>query len=90
MTAPSSLTSPTPATDAGATPPSGRRGRAWAWTGVAAGVLGIASMEASMRLGQGWEQTAGDPDAIVADLAGRVPTLLVFHTVTVLCALLVL
>ncbi len=73
---------------AGHAAPTARRPRAWAVTGAAAGLLGAASMEASMRLGENWEQTAGDPDAIVADLAGRIPTLLVFHTATVLAAVL--
>src|SRR5690606_33755115 len=68
--------------------PAARRPKAWAFTGAAAGLLGIASMEASMRVGANWQQTAGDPDAIVADLAGQIPTLLVFHTTTVLAALL--
>ncbi|KRC42076.1 hypothetical protein [Oerskovia sp. Root22] len=67
-----------------------RTSRAWAWTGVAAGVLGIVSIQASMALGANWEQTAGDADAIVADLAGKTSTLLVFHTATVLVAILVL
>lgn len=67
-----------------------RTSRAWAWTGVAAGVLGIVSIQASSALGASWEQTAGDADAIVADLAGKTSTLLVFHTATVLVAILVL
>ena len=64
--------------------------RAWAWTGVAAGVLGLVSIQSSMALGVNWEETAGDADAIVADLAGRTGTQLVFHTATIACALLVL
>ena len=82
-------TSVTPGTDLAHGHPA-RASRAWAWTGVAAGVLGIVSIQASMALGANWEQTAGDADAVVADLAGKTPTLLVFHTATVLVALLVL
>jgi hypothetical protein len=43
-----------------------------------------------MALGVNWEETAGDADAIVADLAGRTGTQIVFHTATIACALLVL
>ncbi|MBX9245724.1 hypothetical protein ICW40_13015 [Actinotalea ferrariae] len=92
--APSPTSAPAPAAGTDAAPAaaratsSGRRPRAWAVTGAVAGLLGAVSMEASMRLGENWEQTAGDPDAIVADLAGRIPTLLVFHTATVLAAVL--
>lgn len=64
--------------------------RAWATTGVVAGLLGITSIQASGALSANWLETAGDPEAIVADLADRVPTLLLFHTSTVLCMVLVL
>jgi hypothetical protein len=70
--------------------PRPRTPRAWAWTGVAAGALALVGMQASMAVGQNWEATAGDADAVVADLGTRVPTLLVFHTATILSALLVL
>lgn len=85
----SSLTAPSPVA-------SSRRGarpgaaRAWAWTGVAAGVLGITSIQASMALGSNWAEVAGDADAMVADLGTRTGTLLLFHTTTIVCALLVL
>ncbi|WP_454042097.1 hypothetical protein [Cellulosimicrobium sp. Marseille-Q8652] len=84
------LTAPSPLATEAARRPRGSSPRAWAWTGLAAGILGLVSMESSMRLGQNWEETAGDADAIVADLAGRTGTMLVFHTATIVCALLVL
>ncbi|MCB7135569.1 hypothetical protein [Cellulosimicrobium marinum] len=64
--------------------------RAWAWTGAAAGVLGLVSVQSSMAFGANWEETAGDADAIVADMAGRLGSQIVFHTATIACALLVL
>jgi hypothetical protein len=70
--------------------PRPRTPRAWAWTGVAAGALALVGMQASMAVGQNWEATAGDAEAVVADLGTRVPALLVFHTATILSALLVL
>jgi hypothetical protein len=70
--------------------PRPRTPRAWAWTGVAAGALAMAGIQASMAVGVNWEAVAGDPDAIVADLGTRTTELLVFHTATILSALLVL
>ncbi|KGM14666.1 membrane protein, partial [Actinotalea fermentans ATCC 43279 = JCM 9966 = DSM 3133] len=64
--------------------------RAWAATALLAGLTGIVSIQASMALSVNWTEVAGDPDAIVADLAERVPTLLVFHTATALCTVLLL
>lgn len=64
--------------------------RAWAGTSLLAGLAGIVSIQASMALSVNWVEVAGDPDAIVADLAERVPTLLVFHTATALCMVLLL
>ncbi len=86
----SSLTAPSPLAGEPARRARAATPRAWAWTGVAAGVLGLVSIQASMAFGAGWEETAGDPDAIVADLAGRGATQVVFHTATIACALLVL
>ncbi|WP_265522814.1 hypothetical protein [Oerskovia flava] len=77
-----------PTTSTSATAP--RTRRAWAWTGVAGGVLGLVSVLSSMMLGMNWEATAGDPDAIVADLGTRLGTLLIFHTATAAAAVLVL
>lgn len=62
--------------------------RGWALAGIAAGVTGLVGIQASMALGVNWEQTAGDADAIIADLSGRTATLLLFHTATILSALL--
>jgi hypothetical protein len=70
--------------------PRPRTPRAWAWTGVAAGALAMAGIQASMAVGVNWEAVAGDPDAIVADLGTRTTELLVFHTATIAAALLVL
>jgi hypothetical protein len=67
-----------------------RTPRAWAWTGVAAGALGIVGIQATMALSANWEETAGDADAIVADLGTLTTELLVFHTATIFSALLVL
>jgi hypothetical protein len=70
--------------------PRPRTPRSWAWTGVAAGALAMAGIQASMAVGVNWEAVAGDPDAIVADLGTRTTALLVFHTATIAAALLVL
>jgi len=86
----SSLTAPSPLAGEPARRARGTSPRAWAWTGVVAGVLGLVSIQTSMALGVNWEETAGDADAIVEDLAGRLGTQLVFHTATIACALLVL
>lgn len=63
-------------------------GRAWALSGVAAGLLGIVSIGTSMSLSENSLQTAGDAEAMVADLATRIPQLLVFHLATAVTALL--
>lgn len=76
--------------ETGLAAPVGRTSRAWATAGVLAGLLGITSIQASGALSANWEETAGDADAIVADLADRVPTLLIFHTATALCMVLLL
>lgn len=62
--------------------------RAWAWTGVAAGALGIASIQSSLAASVDWEATAGDAGAIVADAAGKQGAFLAFHVTTTLCLLL--
>ncbi len=64
--------------------------RAWAGTSLLAGLAGIVSIQASAALSVNWVEVAGDPEAIVADLAERVPTLLAFHTATALCTVLLL
>ncbi|MCG7286199.1 hypothetical protein MHY85_09470 [Cellulomonas sp. ACRRI] len=84
----------TGATDAAPVPPSAPatrvrpQPRGWALAGIAAGVTGLVGIQASMALGVNWEETAGDADAIVADLSGRTGALLVFHTATIVSALL--
>jgi hypothetical protein len=62
--------------------------RGWAVAGVAAGITGLVSIQSSMGLSADWETTAGDADAIVAGMAGKLGTQLVFHTATVLTTLL--
>ncbi|GAA4399697.1 hypothetical protein GCM10023168_07440 [Fodinibacter luteus] len=63
------------------TPTSTRRG--WAWSGVAAGVAGIVSIAASMRVDAVYaENVSGDPDAVVARLAEQTAAILTFHTAT--------
>ncbi|WP_051297859.1 hypothetical protein [Brevibacterium album] len=62
--------------------------RAWAWTGVAAGVLGIAAIQASMATSVDWELTAGDAEAMLADAAGNQAAFLAFHVLAVLTCLL--
>jgi hypothetical protein len=82
-------TSPTPAaTPATAATRVRPQPRGWALAGIAAGLTGLVGIQASMALGINWEQTAGDADAIIADLSGRTATLLLFHTATIVSALL--
>lgn len=76
--------------DAVAPPAHAAPSRAWAATSLLAGLAGIVSIQASMALSVNWVEVAGDPEAIVADLADRLPTLLVFHTATALCTVLLL
>ena len=60
--------------------------RAWAWTGVAAGVLGIASIQASLAASVDWELTQGDAGAMLADAAAKQSTFFAFHVLTALTA----
>ncbi|HMO10352.1 MAG TPA: hypothetical protein PKB06_02330 [Actinotalea sp.] len=96
MTAPTGTTAPSGTTPAAADPTTGpgttpaARSRAWASTAALAGIAGIVSVQASMALSVNWAAVAGDPEAIVADLAGRLPTLIVFHTATALAMVLLL
>ncbi|MFC0672978.1 hypothetical protein [Brachybacterium hainanense] len=64
-----------------------RRPRAWAWAGVAAGGLGIATIQASMLTSVNWELTAGDAEAMLADAAENQPAFLAFHLLAVLTML---
>lgn len=64
--------------------PVSRPNRTWAWTGVAAGVLGIATIQASLATSVDWQATAGDAEAMLADAAGKQVAYLVFHVLAVL------
>jgi hypothetical protein len=92
----SSLTPPTTTPAGTASAPSTARrsrpatARGWAWTGALAGALGVVGIQASMALSSNWQQVAGDPDAMVADLGTKTSTLLVMHTAALASALLVL
>ena len=64
-------------------------GRRWALTGVVAGVAGIISVAASGLTGAVYEEDiAGDAVAITARLAELTTPILVFHTATMVSALL--
>ncbi|WP_336921585.1 hypothetical protein [Aquipuribacter sp. SD81] len=67
-----------------------RRPRAWAWTGVAAGVLGVAAIQMSLLVTPVYDDaTAGDAEAITTAMGDLVPALLAFHlTTTTLLVLL--
>lgn len=77
---------PSTTTEATARPPQSRR--AWAWTGIAAGLLGMATIQASMMASVDWELTAGDPEAMLADAAGKQGVYLAFHLLAGLTLLL--
>lgn len=61
--------------------------RSWAWSGVAAGALGLASIWFSLATSVDWEAAAGNADAIVADAATKQGAFLAFHVTTTLCLL---
>jgi hypothetical protein len=63
--------------------------RGWALAGIGAGLAGIVSIQASLGLSVDWERTAGDADAMVADMAGKTGTLILFHTATLVATVLV-
>ncbi|MBK7819607.1 MAG: hypothetical protein IPJ61_00660 [Tessaracoccus sp.] len=81
-----SLTDPT-TTDAADVVRRGPRG--WAWVGVAAGALGIATIQASMAASVNWEATAGDAEKMLADATTKQGAYLVFHALAVLTMLAV-
>ena len=66
-----------------------RSSRAWAWTGVAAGVLGIAAVQASMSASVDWELTQGDAVAMLQDASAKQANYLVFHVLAAVAMLLV-
>ncbi|WP_282945659.1 hypothetical protein [Cellulomonas endometrii] len=63
--------------------------RGWAVAGIGAGLAGIVSIQASLGLSVDWEQTAGDADAVVAGMAGKTGTMILFHTATLVATVLV-
>ncbi|MDF1486985.1 hypothetical protein [Tessaracoccus caeni] len=65
-----------------------RSPRLWAWAGVAAGALGIATIQASMAGSVNWETTAGDAEKMMADAATKQITYIVFHVLASLTLLL--
>lgn len=68
-------------------PPTVRTPRAWAWTGVVGGVLALGMIQASMAASVDWETTAGDADAMLADIATKQGPLMAFHVLAVLTML---
>lgn len=64
-----------------------RPSRAWAWSGVLAGVLGVATIQASLAASVDWEATAGDADKMLADAATKQGAYLVFHVLAALTLL---
>jgi hypothetical protein len=56
--------------------------RRWAWAGVAAGLVGVVGIAASMQIDAVYAAT--DAEAVVDRLATQVPAILVFHTATML------
>jgi hypothetical protein len=69
-----------PAESASATSTTGSR--RWAWAGVAAGVVSVVGIAASMQIDAVY--AAHDAESVVARLTTQVPAILVFHTATML------
>lgn len=63
--------------------------RAWAWTGVLAGGLGIATIQASLAASIDWDKTQGDAAAMLADAAGKQSAFLVFHVLATATAVVI-
>lgn len=81
------LTHDTTSTAAGAQPTS----RRWVAAGIAAGLASIVSIVASGSAGAVYDETvSGDADKIVDLMADQVPQMLVFHTATMISAVLLL
>lgn len=86
-----SITTEQPVGSGRAVAPRERPGRGWAWAGVAAGLAGIIGVQASLTIDAVYgEEYAGDAEAITARLSDLVPNLIVFHTATMVAAVLVL
>ncbi|WP_203231131.1 hypothetical protein [Nocardioides caldifontis] len=65
--------------------------RLWAYAGVAAGLLGTVGMQASLGVDAVYdERFAGDPQRIMDRLEECVPSILTFHTTTMLATVLLL
>ncbi len=70
------------------TRPAGRSSRGWAYAGLAAGVLGFATMVSSSMISAIYdEKIHDDADAIMARLAEQQTAMVVFQVVGTLCAL---
>lgn len=63
--------------------------RAWAWTGVAAGALGLATIQASLAASVDWDKTQGDAVAMLADAATKQSSFLVFHVLAAASAVVI-
>lgn len=63
--------------------------RVWAWTGVAAGALSLATIQASLAASVDWEQTQGDAAAMLADAATKQSSFLVFHVLAATSAVVI-
>ncbi|SDS23740.1 hypothetical protein [Jiangella sp. DSM 45060] len=63
--------------------------RVWAYTGVLAGLAGVAGIQASMSVSAVYdEETQGDAAAILAGLRDFVPNIVVFHVTMMLATVL--
>lgn len=82
----STISPPTTSTPVAVTP---TRSRRWAATGLAAGLAGVVSLVGSSLSGAVYEEEiSGDAAAITDRLADMLPQVLVFHTATMVAALL--
>lgn len=82
------LTHDTTTTGAAAAEPTSRR---WVAAGIVAGLASVVSIGASMSAGAVYDETvSGDPEAIVDLMSDQVGQMLVFHTATMISAVLLL
>lgn len=71
--------------------PRASEGSLWAWAGAAAGLAGVAGIQASMAMGAAYnEETAGDAVAITAEFAGQRTPMLVMHLTLMVTTVLLL
>ncbi|MDV2477523.1 hypothetical protein ACFWDA_18080 [Rhodococcus zopfii] len=71
--------------------PRASEGSLWAWAGAAAGLAGVAGIQASMAMGAAYdEDTAGDAAAITAEFAGQRTAMLVMHLTLMVATVLLL